>query len=76
MCLNGSLLAVAGWNRDGSTSLAVHVFLNSEWVRLEKADLPAARMSCGTAQLLSDEVIVIGGMTDTRLCDVYIGTLQ
>lgn len=45
-------------------------------VRLKKADLPAAGKCCGTAQLSSDEVIVIGGWRDIHLGDVHIGTLQ
>ena len=76
VCLNGSLLTVGGAGVGASS--AVYILLDYQWVKLVNADLPAARMYCGTAQLSSNEIIVVGGSARLglrRLKDVYIGTL-
>ena len=64
--LRGSLTTVGGKSDDNTRSTALRVLLDNTWVQLVNGDLPAPRSVCTAASLSSDEVIVIGGMDETR----------
>ena len=75
VCLNGCLMTVGGKNSDDQISPDVYVFLDDKWVRLVNSNMPTERMSCCTASLSSEEVIVIGGWFLNLQHGVCIGTL-
>ena len=61
LIVEGSLLAVGGW--DGNPSSSIHLYQPDarRWVKV--GDLPTARYSCTCSVLPSGEVIVAGGQT-------------
>ena len=61
--LSGNLLAVGGYNLSTPSSSAVYIFLplTNSWVRVTIGDLPKPRYNCTAVQLLSNQLLVVGG---------------
>ena len=61
--LSGNLLAVGGYNISTPSSSAVYIFfpVTNSWVRVTTGDLPKPRYNCTAVQLLSNQLLVVGG---------------
>ena len=61
--LSGNLLAGGGYNVSIPSASAVYIFLSltNSWVRVTTGDLPKPRYNCTAIQLLSNQLLVVGG---------------
>ena len=77
--LNGSLLAVGGYNLNIPSSQAVHVFLpfTNSWVRVATGELPEPCRAGAAVQLSYNQLLVVGGR-DNQLMGtkrVFLGSI-
>ena len=77
--LNGSLLAVGGWDDNTPASPAVYLFLpvTNSWVRATTGDLPEPRYNCTAVQLSSNRLLVVGGKDnqEKRTKTAFLGSI-
>ena len=78
--LSGSLLAVGGFKKGRHVFPAVHVFLplTNSWVRVTTGELPEPRYASTAVQLLSNQLLVVGGSDDRKMKDtktVFLGCI-
>ena len=77
--LSGSLLAVGGYNLSTPAFPTVYLFfpLTNSWVRVTTGDLPEPHWACTVVQLLSNQVLVVGGNDDQNkhTKTVFLGSI-
>ena len=77
--LSGSLLTVGGYVDNIPASQAVYLFipLTNSWIRVTTGDLPEPCYDCTAVQLLSNQLLVVGGRDDQEeyTKTVFLGSI-